>query len=139
TVATPQDSPAGASDKIAVKNDDAVAGNNTAQRGTRPVLNASANDENNPPLPGSTAASAASAEPVEVKPVVPREDTVRIETRLVNLNVKAMDRAGQPITSLKQEDFAVYEDGVKQDVTHFKPVNAPVNVVMLLDLSGSTQ
>jgi VWFA-related protein len=64
---------------------------------------------------------------------------VRIETRLVNLNVKAMDRAGQPITNLKQEDFGIYEDGVKQDVTHFKPVTAPVNVVMMLDLSGSTQ
>jgi VWFA-related protein len=43
------------------------------------------------------------------------------------------------LTDLKLEDFAVYEDDVKQDVTHFKPVNAPVNVLMLLDLSGSTQ
>lgn len=138
-VATPQDSSAAASDKVIVKNDEAVTGNDSAQRSARPVLNSSANDENNPPVSGSSAASANSAGPVEVKPVVPREDTVRIETRLVNLNVKAMDRAGQPITSLKQEDFAIYEDGVKQDVTHFKPVTAPVNVVMMLDLSGSTQ
>jgi VWFA-related protein len=57
----------------------------------------------------------------------------------VNLNVKAMDKAGQPLTDLKMEDFVVSEDGVKQDVSHFKPVNAPVNVIMLLDLSGSTK
>jgi len=60
-------------------------------------------------------------------------------TRLVNLNVKAMDRTGLPLTSLKPEDFNVYEDGVKQEVSHFKPVNAPVNIIMLLDLSGSTR
>ena len=50
-----------------------------------------------------------------------------------------MDKAGQPLTDLKMEDFVVSEDGVKQDVSHFKPVNAPVNVIMLLDLSGSTK
>jgi len=137
--ATPQDSPAGTAsntaDKVVIKNGDLVSDSQTP----RPALNSSVNDENNPPLPASTAGSENSAEPVAVKPTLPREDTMRIETRLVNLNVKAMDRAGQPITHLKQEDFAVYEDGVKQEVTHFKPVNAPVNVVMLLDLSGSTQ
>ncbi|MGH9802492.1 MAG: VWA domain-containing protein, partial [Blastocatellia bacterium] len=88
---------------------------------------AATNDENNP-----------ASSPVEVK-VPPREDTLRIETRLVNLNVKALDRSGQPVTNLKQEDFAIYEDGVKQEVAHFKPVNAPVNLILLLDLSGSTQ
>src|SRR5262245_66438372 len=50
-----------------------------------------------------------------------------------------MDNAGQPLTDLKMEDFVVSEDGVRQDVSHFKPVNAPVNVIMLLDLSGSTK
>jgi len=50
-----------------------------------------------------------------------------------------VDKAGQPLTDLKMEDFVISEDGVKQDVSHFKPVNAPVNVLMLLDLSGSTQ
>jgi VWFA-related protein len=144
TAATP-DSPAGApdevtlKDKVTVKNDTAATNNNEPQRTARPVLNPSGSDENNPPLPGSPATGAKAADPIEVKPAAPKEDTVRIETRLVNLNVKAMDRAGQPITNLKLEDFGVYEDGVKQDVTHFKPVTAPVNVVMLLDLSGSTQ
>jgi len=71
--------------------------------------------------------------------VSPWPGAIRIETRLVNLNVKAVDKAGQPLTDLKMEDFVVSEDGVKQDVSHFKPVNAPVNVLMLLDLSGSTQ
>jgi VWFA-related protein len=100
-------------------------------------------DENNQPLPIGVKAedSSAAAAPVltETRPNLPGRDAIRIETRLVNLNVKAIDKAGQPLTDLKIEDFVVSEDGVKQDVSHFKPVAAPVNVIMLLDLSGSTK
>src|SRR5262249_16281635 len=109
----------------------------------RPTLNAAANGENNQSRPTVVTAedsSAATAPAVtEVKPKLPGPNTISIETRLVNLNIKAVDKAGQPLTDLKIEDFVVSEDGVKQDVSHFKPVNAPVNVLMLLDLSGSTQ
>ncbi len=69
----------------------------------------------------------------------PSGDSIRIETRLVNLNVKAVDKAGQPLKSLNQDDFAIYEDGVRQELTHFRPVNAPVNLILMLDLSGSTK
>ncbi len=98
-----------------------------SQSQARPALNASANDENHSP-----ATIAAKPDPVD-------RDAIRIETRLVNLNVKAVDRNGQPITSLDQADFNVFEDGLKQEVSHFRPVNAPVNLVLLLDLSGSTK
>jgi len=117
--------------------DDLAAIDSTTQPATRPTVATSANDENNPPLPTETK-SAASTATAEVK-TPPREDTLRIETRLVNLNVKALDKSGKPITNLSQEDFAIFEDGVKQTVAHFKPVNAPVNLILLLDLSGSTQ
>ncbi|HKE05574.1 MAG TPA: VWA domain-containing protein, partial [Blastocatellia bacterium] len=109
----------------------------------RPTLNAAANGENNPSptteAPGENSSAAIAPAVTEVKPNLPGFNTIRIETRLVNLNVKAVDKAGQPLTDLKLEDFMVSEDDVKQDVSHFKPVNAPVNVLMLLDLSGSTQ
>jgi Ca-activated chloride channel homolog len=106
----------------------------------RAPLKSAADDENNPPLPADAKATDPAAPAVtETRPNLPGRDAIRIETRLVNLNVKATDKAGRPLTDLKPENFAVYEDGVKQDVTHFKPVNAPVNVLMLLDLSGSTQ
>jgi VWFA-related protein len=109
----------------------------------RPLSSAAANGESNPPLPTDMKAegSSAATAPVvtEAQPNLPGRDTIRIETRLVNLNVKAVDKAGRPLTDLKREDFVVSEDGVRQDVSHFKPVNAPVNVMMLLDLSGSTR
>jgi VWFA-related protein len=37
-----------------------------------------------------------------------------------------------------RDEFVVYEDGVKQEITYFDPVDAPINLVLLLDLSGST-
>ena len=119
--------------------DDPATGNPGTQAVTRPVLSATTSDENNPPVAADgTPIPANSTGPVEVK-TPPRDDTVRIETRLVNLNVKALDKSGQPITNLKLEDFVILEDGTKQEVAHFKPVNAPVNLILLMDLSGSTQ
>jgi VWFA-related protein len=75
--------------------------------------------------------------PGSVEPIDP--NAIRIETRLVNLNVRALNRTGLPLTDLRPEDFEVFEDGTKQAVAHFKPVNAPVNLLVLLDMSGSTQ
>jgi VWFA-related protein len=75
---------------------------------------------------------------VTAKPAI-KEETVRVETRLVNLNVKAITTAGQPFENLKPEDFTVYEDGVRQQLEHFAPVTAPISLVLLLDLSGSTE
>ncbi|MDX2034842.1 MAG: VWA domain-containing protein [Blastocatellia bacterium] len=119
----------------------------SAEPKPRPALKpaASAEDENNPPLPGEAVAANAGKKaeapelPAAKRPDASVNDTFRIETRLVNLNVKAIDRAGTPLTSLSLGDFEVYEDGVKQNVEHFRPVNAPVNVVLLIDLSGSTK
>jgi len=67
------------------------------------------------------------------------KDTIRLDTRLVNLNVKATDHAGRAISTLKPEDFEIYEDGVKQEIAFFEPVSAPIHLVLLLDLSGSTK
>ncbi|MFN7949039.1 MAG: VWA domain-containing protein [Blastocatellia bacterium] len=73
----------------------------------------------------------------EKQPV--KEDAVKVETRLVNLNVKAISSGGQPLSNLKAEDFTIYEDGIRQELSHFAPVTAPISLVMLLDLSGSTE
>jgi len=66
------------------------------------------------------------------------DDIIRTETSLVQLNVGVVDRQGRAVTSLTKEDFVVYEDGVKQAIQHFEPVDAPFSLVLLLDMSGST-
>jgi len=67
------------------------------------------------------------------------DDVIKLEARLVNLNVKVTDSTGKTLPSLRKEDFVVFEDDVRQEVSYFEPVTAPLNIVLLLDLSGSTE
>jgi len=67
------------------------------------------------------------------------EDVIKLEARLVNLNVKVTDAAGKTLPALRKEDFIVFEDDVRQELSYFEPVTAPLNIVLLLDLSGSTE
>jgi VWFA-related protein len=41
------------------------------------------------------------------------------------------------VTSLRKEDFELFEDGVKQTITHFAQDDAPLSAGVLLDVSGS--
>src|SRR6185295_1056961 len=66
------------------------------------------------------------------------DDVIRTETSLIQLNIGVVDKQGRPITSLTRNDFNVYEDGVKQSIQHFEPVDAPFSLVLMLDMSGST-
>jgi VWFA-related protein len=66
------------------------------------------------------------------------DETIRVESNLVQLNVGVADHKGHAITDLTQNDFTVYEDGIKQSIAHFEPVSSPFSLVLLLDVSGST-
>ncbi len=77
---------------------------------------------------------------VAVAPIAAQDvdDVVRTNTSLVQLNIGVVDKQGRAVTSLTQKDFVVYEDGVKQAIQHFEPVDAPFSLVLMLDMSGST-
>lgn len=66
------------------------------------------------------------------------DEVIKVDTSIVRLNVGVVDRQGRPVTNLSRESFALYEDGVKQDISRFESTVAPFSVVMLLDMSGST-
>ncbi len=70
--------------------------------------------------------------------VAQEDEVLRTDISLVQLNVGVVDRQGRAITSLSRNDFAVYEDGVKQSISAFEPASAPFSLVLLLDMSGST-
>src|SRR6476620_8314647 len=63
---------------------------------------------------------------------------IKIDSSIVRLNVGVVDKRGRAITSLRKEDFTVYEDNVKQPISLFEPTVAPFSIVMILDMSGST-
>ena len=66
-------------------------------------------------------------------------ETVRIDTDLVNLNVSVFSRdlARNP-PALEQKDFAIFENGTPQEISFFASAETPFDLVLLLDLSGST-
>lgn len=67
------------------------------------------------------------------------EDPVNVDSAIVRVNIGVVDQRGRPITSLDRPNFSVYEDGVKQEISHFELSSAPFSVVMMLDMSGSTK
>lgn len=66
-------------------------------------------------------------------------DVVRVDTDLVNVNVSVFNRkASQPPEVLAQKDFTVLDDASPQEISFFAASDAPFDLVLLLDLSGST-
>src|SRR6185312_4995942 len=63
----------------------------------------------------------------------------RSGVELVSLNVTITDSAGRYITDLQQDNFQVFEDGVKQDVTLFNRTNLPIALALLVDTSASME
>ena len=62
---------------------------------------------------------------------------VRVDSSLVLIPVHVTAASGAAVTDLKKEDFALFEDGVRQTITHFAKDDAPVSAGLLLDISGS--
>ncbi|HMH44560.1 MAG TPA: VWA domain-containing protein [Pyrinomonadaceae bacterium] len=66
-------------------------------------------------------------------------DVVRVETQLVTVPAIVTDKTGRPVPTLRQENFAVFEDGKPQRLTNFATTEAPFEIALLLDTSGSTR
>jgi VWFA-related protein len=65
-------------------------------------------------------------------------ETIRIDSDLVDLKVSVLGfAANAPAPLLEQKDFVVLEDGVPQEIRFFEAADAPFDLVLLLDLSGS--
>ncbi|HXG65999.1 MAG TPA: VWA domain-containing protein, partial [Blastocatellia bacterium] len=66
------------------------------------------------------------------------DEPIKLGTELVVLDVQVLHKkTGRVIGGLSQEDFTLYEDGVKQQITHFSQDKLPLSIVLLLDISGS--
>jgi len=70
---------------------------------------------------------------------VDEDDVVRIETQLVSVPAIVTDRTGRPLTGLSASDFQIFEDGRPQKIANFSTTEAPFEVALLLDTSGSTR
>lgn len=66
-------------------------------------------------------------------------DVVKVETNLVTMPVSVLDRDGRFVSGLQQKDFKIFENGVEQKVGYFQSVEQPFTVVLMIDVSPSTQ
>ena len=66
-------------------------------------------------------------------------DIVRVETQLVSVPAVVTDGAGRPLAGLRAENFRIFEDGQLQSISNFATTEAPFEVALLLDTSGSTR
>jgi Ca-activated chloride channel homolog len=67
----------------------------------------------------------------------PQSPLFRSSAALVALNVTVQDNGAKYVTGLQPADFAVYEDGVKQDVRFFESTAVPIDLIVLVDCSSS--
>lgn len=66
-------------------------------------------------------------------------DVVRVETQMVSVPAVVTNSGGRPLTGLRNENFVLFENGEQQKITDFATTEAPFEIALLLDTSGSTR
>lgn len=70
-------------------------------------------------------------------PKTDKIDTVKVDVDLVVLDALVLQKkTARVVGSLKQGDFVLTEDGVRQEITHFGQSTAPLSVLLLVDRGG---
>lgn len=89
---------------------------------------------------GPKPAAGTPAEPVNNSDDISEGDVIRVDSQLVTLNISVIDRStNRGLLGLAQSDFKLFEDGQEQRIVQFESSSAPFDLMLLIDLSGSTR
>jgi len=78
--------------------------------------------------------------PLTDKQEIGEDDVIRVDSQLVTLNMSVIDRnTNRGLLGLARSDFKLFENGVEQQILQFEPSAAPFDLLLLIDLSGSTR
>ncbi len=67
-------------------------------------------------------------------------DVVRVDSQLATFNLSVIDRnTNRGVLGLTQSDFRLFEDGIEQRLLQFESASAPFDLILLIDMSGSTR
>lgn len=67
-------------------------------------------------------------------------DVVRVDSQLVTLNLSVVDRTThRGLMGLTKSDFRLFENGVEQEILQFDSAAAPFDLLLMIDVSGSTK
>ena len=76
----------------------------------------------------------------EARNAVVDTEVLKIKTNLVNVDAVVINKKTKEIViGLKQENFGVFENGVKQDITQFSMPDAPITVALVVEYSKWTE
>ena len=81
----------------------------------------------------SPSASPADPQGQEIDP----DEVLVVDTNLVNLNVRVIDRNNRPVNDVPQSEFRVFEDGVAQKIEFFSREQVPITYGLVVDNSRS--
>jgi Ca-activated chloride channel family protein len=69
--------------------------------------------------------------------VLDPDSIIRVNTDLVQLHVRVIDRNNRPINDVPQNAFRVFEDGAPQPIENFSREEVPISYGLAVDTSGS--
>jgi VWFA-related protein len=65
------------------------------------------------------------------------QEVVKVDVDLVTVDALVLEKkTARIVGGLKQQDFLIYEDGAKQEITHFSQDSLPLSVLFLIDRGG---
>ena len=86
------------------------------------------------------ATAAPTPTPEQIRDDIPMDGPeIVVDTKLVTIPVRVMDRKGRFVPGLKKANFKVFEDGVEQEVALFSNDSQPFTVALVLDMSYSAK
>jgi VWFA-related protein len=92
-----------------------------------------------PPATAAPATPGAQQTPPPPAPADRQRPSFRAGIDIVSLNVTVTDGSNRYVTDLGENEFAVFEDGVKQNITFFSRRQQPIALSLLLDSSASME
>lgn len=72
------------------------------------------------------------------EPPVDDGEIISVNTQLVSLPIRVMDKKSRFVAGLKKDNFKVLQDGIEQEVALFSNEHQPFTVALMLDMSYST-
>lgn len=77
--------------------------------------------------------------PIDAIAIPTDDEVIKVNTQLVSVPVRVMDKKGRFIGGLAKENFKVFEDGKEQQIDLFANEHEPFTVALVLDMSYSTK
>ncbi len=67
-------------------------------------------------------------------------DVIRVDSQLATVNLSVIDQnTNRGVLGLTESDFRLFEDGIEQRLLQFESASAPFDLILLIDVSGSTR